>query len=49
MPNLDDYHAFKSTSSDNSYSGGGSGCSGSIFTWIVVILAVLWLIGKLSA
>ena len=48
MSNLDDYHAFKSTSSNGSYYGGGSGCSGSIFTWLIAIMAVLWPIGKLS-
>ena len=43
MPDLDDFYAFKSTS------GGGGGCSGSFFTWILVILGILWAIGKLSS
>lgn len=47
MPGMDDFHAFKSTSGGSS-SSGGSGCSGSFFTWILVIVAVLWVIGKLS-
>ena len=41
MPGMDDFHAFKSTS-------GSSGGSGGLFTWILVIVAVLWIIGKLS-
>lgn len=35
MPNIDDFHAFKSTSGS---SGGSLGCSGSMFTWILVII-----------
>lgn len=44
MPDLNDFHAFKSTSGGSSGGGGGSGC----FTWILVGLAILWIIGKLS-
>ena len=47
MPGMDDFHAFKSTSGGSGGSG-GSGCSGGLFTWILVIVAVLWSIGKLS-
>ena len=43
MPDLNDFHAFKSTSGGGG-AGGGSGC----FTWILVGLAILWIIGKLS-
>ena len=44
MPDMDNFHAFKSTSRGS----GGSGCSGGFFTWILVIVVVLWVIGKLS-
>jgi len=45
MPDLNDFHAFKSTSGGGGTGGGGgSGC----FTWILVGLAILWIIGKLS-
>lgn len=47
MPSLDDFHAFKSTGGDSGGSG-NPGCSGGFFVWILVILAVLWIIGKLS-
>lgn len=46
MPDLNDFHAFQSTSG-GSNSGSGIGCSGGCFTWILVILALLWIIGKL--
>lgn len=45
MPDLNDFHAFKSTSSGEN--SGNSGCLGGGFTWIVVIIVVLWLIGKI--
>ena len=45
MPDLNDFHAFKSTSSGDS---GGGGCSGNILIWILVIYAILTFIGKLS-
>lgn len=45
MPDLNDFHAFMSTSGGGSSGGGGSpGC----FTWILVGLAIIWLIGKLA-
>ena len=47
MPGMDDFHTFKSTSGSSGGSG-GSGCSSGLFTWILVIVAVLWVIGKLS-
>lgn len=45
MPDLNDFHAFKSTSGGGSSGGGvgGPGC----FTWILIGLGILWLIGKL--
>ena len=45
MPNFNDYHAFKSTDGGG---GGGSGCSGNGFLWIIVILFILWAIGKIT-
>lgn len=39
MPDLNDYHAFKSTSGGSG--GGGSGCGGSPLTWIVEICLIL--------
>ena len=47
MPDINDFHAFKSTSSSNS--SGGSGCSGSILFWVMIIVGGLWLIGKISS
>ena len=45
MPDLNDFHAFKSTSGGGVSGGGcGSGC----VTWILVGLAILWIIGKLA-
>lgn len=43
MPDMSDFYAFKSTSSNDS---GGGGCSGNIFIWIIVIYTVLTFIGK---
>jgi len=40
MPDLNDFYAFKNTSS-----GGGGG--GSIFPGLLAVLAILWLIGKI--
>ena len=44
MPDLNDFHAFKSTSGGGGSGSGGSGC----FTWILVGLVILRIIGKLS-
>ncbi len=46
MPDLNDYHAFKSTSGG---SGGnsGAGCSSGCLPWILGVLAFLYLFGKL--
>lgn len=44
MPNLNDFHAFKSTTGGR---GSGGGCSGSIFIWILIIVGILELIGKI--
>ena len=47
MPDLDDFHAFLSTSG-GSGSSGGAGCSGGCLPWILAGLAILWIIGKLA-
>lgn len=47
MSGMDDFHAFKITSGISGGSG-NSGCSGGLFTWILVIVPLLWVIGKLS-
>lgn len=50
MPDLNDFHAFQSTSGGGGGGSGGSGgrgCGGGIFTWILVIAVILWIIGKL--
>ena len=47
MPGMDDFYAFKSTSSSGGETG-SSGCLGPGATCILVILGILWLIGKLS-
>ncbi len=45
MPDFDDYHAFTSTSGGERAEGWKlSGC----FPWILAILCVLWLLGKLA-
>ena len=48
MPNMDDFHAFKSTGGGSGGSGGGSGGSGCfprvIFIGLVILL--LYLLGK---
>lgn len=46
MPDMNDFHAFQSTSGG---SGGGLGCSGGCFTWILAGLVALWIAGKLFA
>ena len=43
MPDMNDFHAFKSTSSGES---SGGGCSGSVLLWIMIVFGVMWLIGK---
>ena len=40
MPDLNDYHAFTSTTS-----GGGSGCSGGCLPWVLGTFAILLAIG----
>lgn len=42
---MDDYHAFTSTSGGGS--GGGSGCSSGCLPWIIGVLVVLYLIGRI--
>ena len=43
MPNLNDYHAFKSTNGDNEggsgHNGGGFGCG-----WVVIVIVLVLLI-----
>lgn len=46
MPDMNDFHAFQSTSGG---SNGGAGCSGGCLTWILVGVAILWIVGKLFA
>jgi len=46
MPDMNDFHAFKGTSSGGS---SGDGCSGSVLLWIMIIIGVLWLIGKFAS
>lgn len=49
MPDLNDFHAFTSTSGSGSGSGGSGSSSGpGCFTWILIVLAILWIIGKFS-
>ena len=56
MPDLNDFYAFKMTSSsssgssykNNNQGGSGDGCSNA-FVWIAAIISILWIIGKLSA
>ena len=44
MPDMNDFHAFQSTSVGNGSSG--ASCSGGCLPWILVGLAILWIIGK---
>lgn len=48
MPDLNDFHAFKSTSSGGSSGGGRSGCS-TPWLAIAVIVLILILLGKCAA
>ena len=49
MPDLNDFYAFKSTSSGerSSNSGGDSGGCLGVLTWAAGIISLLWVIGKL--
>lgn len=47
MPDLDDFHAYKSTSGGSSGGASGFGCSGG-FIWVFAILSFLYIIGKLA-
>lgn len=57
MPDLNDFYAFKMTSSGSGYSSGGTnqnisgngsiGCNGA-FVILMIIIVVLWFIGKVS-
>lgn len=44
MPDLNDFYAFKNTSGDDN----GPGCGGNLFIWLLVIIGIIWLIGKFS-
>lgn len=44
---MDDYHAFTSTT--GSSDSGGSGCSAGCLLWVLGVIAVLYLMGKLFA
>jgi len=56
MPDLNDFYAFKSTSSgsgssgrgnnNSNGSGGNEGCA-SVMLWVAAILSLLWIIGTL--
>ena len=48
MPDINDYHAFISTSSDSETASGGSGCSIGCLPWLLAALGVFWFIGKLA-
>ena len=43
---MDDYHAFTSTTGDGG--SGGAACSTGCLPWILVGMAILYLIGKLA-
>lgn len=45
MPGMDDFHAFQSTGGGSGGGGLPSGCLG----WVIGILAILCLLGKLAA
>lgn len=47
MPDKNDYHAFTSTTGGGSNSSGGAGGYG-CFTWVLVAIGILWIIGKLA-
>lgn len=46
MPDMNDFHAFKSTSG-GSGGGGSLGCPSGCLPWILGTLAILYLIGKI--
>lgn len=46
MPDLNDFYAFKMTSGGDSY-GGGNVNGYTVFWIILIIVGVLWLIGKI--
>lgn len=49
MPDLDDFYAFKSTSSGDHSSSSGVGSGGCLetLTWAAGVISFLWVIGKL--
>ncbi len=47
MPDLNDFHAFKSTT-DGSSGGGSIGCLSPTIIGVIVIILILYIIGKLS-
>lgn len=44
MPDLNDFHAFESTKDKSN----GLGCSNSVFIWTIVLVVVIYIIGKIS-
>lgn len=52
MPDLDDFHAFMSTtgknSGGNSNGSSGGGSSSGCLPWILAIITLFWIVGKLS-
>ena len=49
MLDMDDFHAFQSTTGGNGDNDTGYGCSGGCLTWILAVFAMFYLISKLSA
>ncbi len=47
MPDLDDFHAFQSTTSGSGSNGHSSGSAGCL-TWVLVVIGILWIIGKVA-
>ena len=48
MPNMDDFHAFQSTTGGGSGGGDSGGCLSPTAITIVVIIAILYIIGKIA-
>lgn len=48
MPNMDDFHAFQSTTGSGSGDSDSGGCLSPTAITIVVIIAILYIIGKIA-